>query len=124
MLRIDLRNDHRYIRCPSMGTVVGNNRCLTFRIGFLNLLDLILGHINCTEYEIYILAHFFNFQYVSHNKLLHSLRHWCIHLPSVTNGIFIGLTCGTRTCSHSCYFKPWMILQQTDKTLSDHTCCT
>ena len=41
MLWIDFRNNHWYIRCPAMGTVVGNNRCLCFRIFFFDRFDLI-----------------------------------------------------------------------------------
>ena len=40
MLRIDLRNDHRYIRSPAMRTVIGYHRSLGLRIGFLDRPDL------------------------------------------------------------------------------------
>ena len=41
MLRVNLRNNHRNIRGPSVSTVVRNNRCLCFRILFFDSLDLV-----------------------------------------------------------------------------------
>ena len=52
MLRIDLRNHHRDIRCPAVCGVIGNNRCFCLCIGFLDLFDLVLCHIDSAEYKI------------------------------------------------------------------------
>ena len=47
MFRIDLRYDHRHIRCPSVCTVVGYNRCLCLSVFFLDLFDLFFCHVYC-----------------------------------------------------------------------------
>ena len=47
VFRVDLRHYHRYIRCPSVSTVIGNNRCFSFCIFFLDRFDFLFGHIYC-----------------------------------------------------------------------------
>ena len=52
VLGIDLRNDHGHIRCPAVGTVVGDYRSLCFGIFLFNGTDLVLLHIHRAEAEI------------------------------------------------------------------------
>ena len=47
VLWIDFRNYHRNIRCPSVCTVVGYNRCLCLSVFFLDLFDLFFCHVYC-----------------------------------------------------------------------------
>ena len=41
MFRVYFRDYHRYIRCPSVGTVIRYNRCLCFCVCFLDRTNLI-----------------------------------------------------------------------------------
>ena len=50
MLRVNLRNYHRYVRCPAVRAVVRDNRCLCLCVCILDSFDLVLRHINSTEY--------------------------------------------------------------------------
>ena len=52
VLRVDLRDHHRNIRCPAVSAVVGYNRCLCLCVSFLDRTDLFFCHINGAEYEI------------------------------------------------------------------------
>ena len=59
MLRIDLRNDHRNIRSPTMRAVVGYHGGLRLGISILDGADLFLGHIHCGKYEIHLRGNLF-----------------------------------------------------------------
>ena len=124
MFRIDLRYDHRHIRCPSVCTVVGYNRCLCLSVFFLDLFDLFFCHVHCGENKIYFCSNFFYFVDIHDNDLFYCFRHWSIHFPAVTNCLFICLTGTSWAGCDRCHLKPRMILQQRDESLSYHTCST
>ena len=124
MLRIDFRYDHRYIRCPSVCRIVGNNRCFGLCVIFFNLFDFFFGHVNGTEYKIHFGSNLFYLVDIHDNYLLYLFRHRGIHFPAIPYCFFIGLACGTWACCNCCYLEPGMILKQRDKSLSNHTCST
>ena len=57
MLRIDLRNDHRHVRRPTVRTVVGHDGYLGTGILLLQCADFVLLHIDGAEHEGAQLAH-------------------------------------------------------------------
>ena len=123
MLRIDFRDNHRYIRCPAMCTVIGNNRCFCLCVCIFNRTDFFFGHIYCAEYKIHAGSDLFHFIYIHYYKRFYCLRHWSFHFPSSAYGLFICFSGRTRACSNGCHFKPRVIFQERNKSLSYHTCC-
>ena len=98
MFRVDFRNYHRYIRCPTMSGVVADYRSLCFCIIFFDLLDLFLCHIYCGKNEINFRSNLLYFVDIHNNNVLYSFRHWSIHFPSATDSFCIGLTGRTWAC--------------------------
>ena len=121
MFGIDLGYYHGNIGGPSVGTVVGYHRGFGLCVCFLDGLDLILGHIYRTEYEINLCGYFFYFIDIHDYQLFHSFGHGSGHLPTVTHGLLISLACGTGAGSNGRYLEPGMVLQQRDKSLTYHT---
>ena len=121
---VDLRHNHRHIRRPAVRAVVGYNRRLCLRVLFLDGFDLILAHVNCAENEVNGGCHMLHIIYIENNKVLHSLRHRRVHFPASAYCLFISLTCGTGACRHRNHLKPRVVLQQRDKSLTYHTCCS
>ena len=121
MLRIDLRNHHGHIRCPSVGTVVGNHRRLGPGIVLFDLLNLFLSHIHSTEHKVNLFRNCFHLVYIHDNNILYCLRHRRRHLPSALHSFPVGSACGAGTGGNRGYFKPGMILQQRNEPLSHHT---
>ena len=124
VFRINLRHYHRYIRCPSVGTVVGYNRRLRFCIFFFDRFDFLFGHINCGKYKINGGSYFLHFVYIHNYQFLYSFRHRSVHFPASAYGFFICFSCTSRGCCYGYYFKPRMIFQQRDESLSYHSCCS
>ena len=124
MLRVDLRNDHRNIRSPSMSAVVRNYRCLSLGIFLFNMLDLILRHVNCRKDKIYIFRNALYICDIFYNEVLYRLRNWVIHFPSLAYCFLIGLSGRTWACCNCSYFKPRMIIDNINKSLSNHSCST
>lgn len=112
MLRVNLRNYHRYVRCPAVRAVVRDNRCLCLCVCILDSFDLVLRHINSTEYKINGRSNLFYFVYIVYDQLLNRFRHRCIHLPTVTNCLFVSLACTTWAGCHCHNLKPWMVLKK------------
>ena len=110
MLGIDLGYYHRNIGSPSVGTVIRYYRGLCPGISFFDCLDLVLGHIYGTKYEIYLCGYFFHFVDIHDDQLFHSFRHGSRHLPSIPHCILIRLACGSGAGCDSRYLEPWMVL--------------
>ena len=121
MLWIYFRNNHWHVRCPSMSWIVGNNRCFSFCIGLFDCFNLILWHIDSRKYKINLFGHSLNFIDVHNDNVLNGFGHRSSHLPSVTDSIFICFAGTSGTCSNNCYFKPRVIFQQWNKSLTNHT---
>ena len=121
MFGINLGYYHGNIGGPSVGTVVGYHRGFGLCVCFLDGLDLILGHIYRTEYEINLCGYFFYFIDIHNNDLLYRFRHRSIHLPASSDSFLISLSCGTGRCGKHLYVEPGAIFQQNGKTLSYHT---
>ena len=124
MLRVDLRNHHRHIRCPTVRAVIGNDRSFCLRILLLNLLNLFLCHVHCGKYEIDLCRNLLHFVDIHNHNLFHCFRHRCVHLPAVSDCLLISLAGTSRARCDRCHFKPRMILQQRNKSLTNHTCTT
>ena len=122
VFRVDFRYYHRYIRCPAVSAVVGYDRCLCLCIFFFDCFDLVFRHINCGKYKIYSRGNFFYFVDIHNNDFLHCFRHRSIHFPSAAYSFFICFSGTSRACSKGNHFKPRMILQKRNKSLSYHTC--
>ena len=109
---VDFRNNHWYIRCAAMCTVVGNYRAFRFCVCFFQCANFIFFHVNCTEYKIYLSGNFVNVSScVIYNHVFHSSRHWCFHSPAASNGIFVTFSGRACACRYCCYGKPWMVFQ-------------
>ena len=67
VIRVNLRDYHRNIRCPAVSAVVGNHRSLCLRVSFLDSADLFLCHINGAEYEINGLGYRIHVVYIHNN---------------------------------------------------------
>ena len=93
MLHVDLRHYHRNVWRPAVSTVVRYDRGLCPGIGFLNCLDLFLGHVNGAKYKVNRFRHLFHFIYIQDNQAFNALRHRSIHLPAPAYGLFISLSC-------------------------------
>ena len=124
MIRINLRHDHRHIRRPAVRAVVGYDRRLCFRVLFLDGFDLILAHVNRAENKVNSGCHMLHVIYIENHQILHSLRHRRVHFPASAYCLFISLACGTGACRHRHHLKPRVVLQQRDKSLTYHTCCS
>ena len=122
VLWIDFRNYHRHIRCPAVCTVVGNNRCLCLCVIFLDLFDLFFCHVYSRKYKVDLRSYLLYLIYIHYYNILYSFRHRSIHLPTVSHCLLISLSCTSWACCNRGNLKPWMILQQRDKSLSYHTC--
>ena len=92
----------------SLGYVCGKRRCPVLALA-----------VGCLQYLLYNLLSFLPISL----GLEHSW-HWSCHFPSVSDCLFISLSCRTRTCCHCHNLKPRVILKQRDKSLSDHSCCS
>ena len=124
MIRVDLRNHHWNIRCPSMCRVIRNYRCLKLRDLLFKRADLILLHINSTEYEIDLLADLLYIFRTLNDHVLNIRRHFHIDLPAAFYCISIRLSGRTRRSNYCYTLKPRMIIKQRDESLSYITCCT
>ena len=89
MAEIDLRDDHRDIRCPAVRAVVGNNRCFRLCIRLLDLPDLILRHIDCRKDHIDLPCDSLDIRNIHDLHVPDSLRHRRIHLPSSADCLLI-----------------------------------
>ena len=122
MLRVDLRHDHRHIRRPTVGAVVGDDRGLGLRVLLFDCANLVLRHVHRGEDEIDAIGHAGHIGDVMHRHALDVLGHRRFHLPAGADGLFIGLSRTVRGRGEFDHLKPRVVLQQRHKTLADHTC--
>ena len=121
MLRIDLRDDHRDIRCPAVCAVIGDDGSLGLRVFLLNSPDLILGHVDSAETEIHFRCYCLDIFDVFDNNALYCFGTGSLQLPPAVDAFTVCLTGAAGTGRYRCHFKPGMIVQQGNKPLSDHT---
>ena len=122
VIDVHLRDHHGHIRRPAVSAVVGDHRRLGFRVVFLDLADLVLGHIHRAEHKVHAGGYLLHLVYICHDQLLYRFRHRRIHLPAAAYRLLISLAGRTRACRHRHNLKPGVVLQQGDKPLSHHSC--
>ena len=110
MIGIDLRYNHRYVRCPAVRAVIGYYRSLCLCISLFNRFDFIFCHVHRTEYKINRFRYRFHFIDIMYNQILYTFRHRSRHLPTSANSFLICLSGRSWTCRNCHHFKPRMIL--------------
>ena len=120
MLGVDLRYDHRHVRRPTVGAVVGHDRGLGLRVFLFDRADLVLRHVHRGEHEIDVLDHILDVGHVLDDHVLDEFRHRGFHLPATADGFFVGLAGTVRGRGKGDHFEPRMVLEQRDEALSDH----
>ena len=118
---VDLGHHHGHIRGKAVCTVVGHHRALSLCIGLFQSLDLILGHVDCTENKIHLRSNLFHLGCIQNYHLLDTFRHGGGHGPAGTDSFLIGLAGAAAGCSQNGQLEPGVIFQQRHKTLTDHT---
>ena len=124
MLRVDLGNHHRNIGSPTMCGVVGYNGNFCLCIFLFDCADLFLRHINCGKYEIHLGCNGIHFVNVFYDQIFHMFGHRSGHFPSLSDCINIFFTGTSGACCYQNHFKPGMIFQQGNESLSNHTGCS
>ena len=120
VLRVDLRHDHRHIRRPTVGAVVGHDRGLGLRIFLFDGADLVLRHVHRGEHEVDVLDHVLDVGHVLDHHVLDELGHRGFHLPAAADGLLVGLAGAVRGRGKGDQFEPRMVFEQRDETLTDH----
>ena len=118
---VDLGHHHGHVRSEAVCTVVGHHRAFSLGISLFQSLDLVLGHIDCTEDKIHLRSNFLYLGSVQNHHLLHTLRHGNSHSPAGTDSFLIGLAGTAAGCGQNGQLEPGVIFQQRHKTLTDHT---
>ena len=124
MLHVNLRYDHGDVRRPAVRAVVGYDRSLRLRVGFLDPADLILAHIDCGEDHVNLRSYLLHFRNVHHCHPGNLLRHRRFHLPAAADRLLIGFSGAARTRRQGGDLKIRMIRKQRDKTLAYHAGCS
>ena len=121
MAGIQLRHDHRDVVGAAVGGIVGDDRDLRLRVGFLEGLDLVFGHIDRTEDEIDQLLHFFNIlRRVEQDHVGHRGGQRGLHQPAARHEfpvLFPGAPLGGGEGGD---MKPGMVFEQGGEPLPDH----
>ena len=89
MPRVDFRDDHRNVRGPAMGRIVGNDGRAGFCVRFFQRLNFILFHIDRAKNEIDLIGHFIHFRSVLHDDIFDGFRNRCRHFPPALHGFLI-----------------------------------
>ena len=118
---VDLGHHHGHIRGKAVCTVVGHHRAFSLCIGLFQSLDLILGHVDCTEDKIHLRSNLFHLGCIQNYHLLDTFRHGGGHGPTGTDSFLIGLAGAAAGCGQNGQLEPGVIFQQRHKTLTDHT---
>ena len=121
MLRVYLGDNHGNVGRPTVCGVVGNHRALMLCISLFQCLNFFLFHINGREHKVHLRCDFLNIVgRIHYDKFLCGFRHRRINFPSIAYCLFIGFSCTSGTGCHNLQFKPRVLVNQGDKTLSDH----
>ena len=112
MFRVDLRDDHRHIRCKAVGRIVGDHRTLRPGIAFFQCTDLIFFHIHSTEYKVESFHHGLYIGGIVQYQLRCAGGDGGGHAPATIQSICIGFPGGPGRGRQLGHLKPWMFLQQ------------
>ena len=106
---------------PAVGAVIGHDGCLSLRVLFLDGLDLVLGHIDGAEAEIHLGCHIFHVLDILYDDIADRLGHGNLEFPASLYTLAVSLACTAGACRDGCHFKPGVILQEGNKSLSHHS---
>ena len=122
MFRVHLRNHHRNIGGPTVGTVVGDHRALQLGVGLLQGTDLFLLHVHRTENKVHCIGNLFLIRLGIHNHQGFGLF-WngSGHGPTAAHGLLIGFSGRAGAGCHHSQLKPRVAFQQGDKALPHHS---
>ena len=120
MLGVYLGDDHRNVRGPAVGAVVGDDGALGLGVLLLEGEDLFLLHIDGGEDKIDVLHHVRNVRGILDDDGLRALGHRLIERPLSANGLLIGLARAARARRDSSQLEPRVIGDQRDVALTHH----
>ena len=121
---VDLRNDHRNVRCPAVGGVVGDDGALELRVFFLQRLDFVFFHIDRAEDKVDHRRDLLRVRLRIHdNEIALGFRNILLHEPLARDGVLVGLARAMGACCKNDRLKPRMLRCQQHEPLPDHARC-
>ena len=121
---VDLRHDHRNVRCPAVGGVVGDDGALELRVFFLQRLDLVFFHVDRAEDKVDHRRDLLRVRLRIHdNEIALGFRNILLHEPLARDRVLVGLARAVRACRENDWLEPRMLRCQQHEPLPDHTRC-
>ena len=120
MLRVYLGYDHRHVRGPAVGAVVGDDGALGLGILLLKREDLLFLHIDGGEDKIDVFYHVRDVRGVLDDELLRALRHGVVKSPLGAHGLLIGFARAAGARRDGGQLEPRVVGYQRNVTLTDH----
>ena len=118
---VDFRNHHRHVGGEAVRGVVGHNWAFQLGVPLLQCADFLLFHVHCAESKVHTAGNLLSVRHsVLDNDGAHLLRDGGAHHPAAAHRLLVGLARRVGRGGKGGHLKPWMVLQQGDKSLADH----
>ena len=121
VLRIELRHDHRDVRCAAMGGIVGDDRAFELGIAFFKRLDFILLHVDRAEDKVDHRGDLFGVCLGVHDdNVFERLRHRVVHVPAGADGVLVGFAGAVAAGREDNGLEPRVVRREEREALADH----
>ena len=118
--RVDLRDDHRDVRRPAVGAVVGHHGRLGAGVVLLQPPELVRGHVDGAEQKVHAIGHARHVAHVPQHEVPRGIGHGSVEEPAALHGLRVGSTGALRAGGDGRRLKPRVRREQLNEPLTDH----
>ena len=121
VLGVYLGDDHRHVRSPAVGAVVGDDRRLAPGVLLLERQYLLLLHVHGGEDEVHLAGDGSHVRGVLDDDTLCALGHRDVQRPTLGDGLLVGLARAALTRGDDLQLEPGVVRYKGYKALTHHT---